>query len=176
MNIKKIFELSLLLLSAVASGCFTSTLVTPTGTNGGLSYTQFNEKIGNDKVTVVLRLGEKIEAKSLYIRPDTLSWVLQQSQVRREMPIDSLYQVVNTDHGIGALVGLGIGGVTVAGILFAVTRDVTGESGEFVGPGILIGGGGAALLGGIIGGLNGWRHRYEFSNDTQDKNAEERGK
>ena len=161
--------LLLLPIAFNALGCFSSDLVTPTGKQSDLSYAQLNENIGDDEVIILFNDGQKVEAKAFYVTPDTVSWVETESQSRHSMPSNTLDHVVTIDHGLGALIGLGIGATTITGAVFASTRGVTGESGEFVGPAILVAGGGGAVLGGVVGALVGWRHSYEFSKQSSGK-------
>ena len=155
----------LIFLSFIISGCFSSTLVTPTGEKGDLSYPQFNEKFGNDDANILLRDGQDVSGEAIYVGHDSISWFDPDLHKKISVPLENLRNVHIANHTLSALVGLGIG--AAIGVVVALT-GTSGPQHDGGGAGFywLIAPPAGALLGVAIGAPIGWPFRYEFPKDT----------
>jgi hypothetical protein len=161
--------LPLMFLSFIVSGCFSSTLVTPTGEKGDLSYPQFNEKMGNDEADIDLRDGRKITAEGIYVGRDSVSWFDQDHNEKISIPTENVRNIVTVNHTSSAWLGFGIGAAVGVVVFLAETagphNDVNGVLEWLIAPPS------GALIGAGIGGLIGWPSRYEFKKElTQGNN------
>jgi hypothetical protein len=154
---------ALLLLSFILSGCSSSTLVTPSGKKGDLSYLQFNEKIGADEADIYLKDGQNVSGEDISVSNDTISWVDPDNHGKLGAPVENVRSVIRVNHTTSALIGLGVG----AAIGVIVSLEVTaGEHGDSpVGLVWAVAPPAGVVFGAGIGALTGRHTRYEFLKD-----------
>jgi hypothetical protein len=154
-----------LVLSVVVSGCFSSTLITPTGEQGGLSYAQFNERMGNDGARIVLSDGQSVSGEGVYLSRDSLFWVDPNTHSQQRVPTEHVRSLGTVNHLLGGLVGVGLGAAAGLGIGLKIGEGFHGDRGAERGIAVLLATPSGALLGGMFGALIGWPSRYEFQHE-----------
>jgi len=154
----------LIVLSFVACGCFSSTLVTPSGEKGDLSYPQFNGRIGNDEASINFRDGRSVSGQDISISRDTISWVDSDTHIQRSASVENIRNVGRVNHTISALVGLGMGAAVGVGVAISGTSGPHNGGGE--GFFWVIAPPSGALIGAGIGALVGSASYYEFNKES----------
>lgn len=152
-------------LSIIVSGCFSSTLVTPSGDKGDLSYFRFNEKFGNVEAHINFRDGQNVSGEGVYVSPDTISWIDPNNHSHIRASLESVRNVVTVNHTVSTLVGLGVG--AAVGVVVAIS-GTSGPQHDGSGAGFfwVIAPPSGAVIGAGIGALIGSPSRYEFPKDT----------
>lgn len=153
----------LTVLTLTIGGCSASTLVTPSGKRGDLSYSQFNGQIGNDEAGIDFRNGKTITGRDIYVNKDSIVWVDPETHLKRSSAIASVRHIGRVNRTMSTLVGLGIGGAMGAGVALSGTSGPHNGGGE--GYYWLIAPPAGALIGAGIGALIGWPSGYEFDNE-----------
>ena len=154
-----------IVLSFTLSGCFSSTLVTPSGGKGDISYPQFNEKFGNDVGNISLRNGDDISREAIYVGHDSISWFDPDLQKKISVPLKNVRNIHTANHTLSALVGFGVG--AAIGVVVAISgTSGSGHDGDMRGFYWIIAPPAGGLLGAAIGAPIGWPTRYEFPIDT----------
>jgi outer membrane lipoprotein SlyB len=155
--------LSVIVLSVIISGCSSSTLVTPSGEKGDISYPEFNAKLGNDEANIKLKDGRTVSGKSIYASHDTISWNDPKNQSRMSAPVENVHEVFIVNHTPTGFLGLLLGAAVGVGVSLSVTSGPS-NGGEGVVWAIAPPSG--AAIGAVAGALIGSRTRYEFPKDT----------
>ena len=154
--------LLLTVLSLTMFGCSASTLVTPSGKPGDMSYAQFNGQIGNNEANIDFRNGTTVTGQEIYITKDSIVWVDPETHLQRSSAIASVRHIGRFDRTLSTLVGLGIGAAVGVGVALSGTSGPHNGGGE--GYYWLIAPPSGALIGAGIGALIGWPSGYEFDN------------
>ncbi len=154
-----------MVLSFVLSGCFSSTLVTPSGETGNLSYPQFNQQFGNGDADISLRDGHDVSGEAIHVDHDSISYIDSDLHEKIIVPMENVRNVHTSNHLLSTLVGFGVGGAI--GVAVAIV-GTSGPQHDGSGAGFfwVIGPSAGALLGAGIAAPIGWPSRYEFQGDT----------
>ena len=110
------------------------------------SYEHFERELENKKVRIDLGDGTQYVGKKLNIDEETTSWVDARTKTPGSVSTETVWRLRTTDHGAGAMRGLGIGILAGAGM-----GALVGLSDEDPGLAVPIG----AVLLGAVGGILG---------------------
>jgi len=142
----------------VATGCTSTHRVAQHA--GG--YSQVTEDVTGETVRVVLRDGQTMKLKNLYVGADSTRGTRPNGE-RRRVPTAALRKLTVVDHGTGIVQGAGIGLGTGLGTTLVATgtaEDDLGRAIAFVG-GLLVSIP-LTVVGGTVGGVIGQKEVYQF--------------
>ncbi len=158
------FPALLFWLALFLTGCSSSYTVSSIGKpNSEYSYQEMNEELRGRNVTIELNDGREISGEDVTISHDSVSWLDANTTEQSRVSTRQIRRIVSNNHIVGGLEGLGI----VTPLVFVTSWSLGGFSREGIGgsdgwafPAALglIGGGIAAITGGIIG----HSYNYEF--------------
>jgi len=142
----------------VATGC-TSTHRVAQDTGG---YSHVTEDVTGETVRVVLRDGQTMKLKNLYVGADSTRGTRPNGE-RRHVPTAALRKLTVVDHGTGVVQGAGIG----IGTGLGTTLIATGTAEDDLGRAIALVGGllvsiPLTVVGGAVGGIIGQKEVYHF--------------
>jgi hypothetical protein len=133
-------------------------------------YGDINEKLKGQQLEIEVRGGYRT-AKDVTISHDSVSWRDARSENKSQASMRQLNKIVNKNHALGGLEGLGFG-LAIGGGLGAILGSAlhiqsTAESGSQTSGfgalvGLVLGGGVGAIVGSITGLSAGHSTIYEF--------------
>lgn len=160
-----------LLIAGMLTGC-TSTHQVHVISND-VQPTGINSDLEGSSATVAMRNGGVFRARSANVSSDSTSWIDPASGELHVVPTREIASITKLDRGKGAVRGLLVGSVALAGIGIVPGLLVGGSSalgsgddddlGEGIALGMLIGGLVGGGVGAGIGAVMGKKTRYVFS-------------
>lgn len=159
------FKICAITLTMILAGCGSSSLVTPTGRGGDLSFDAFNKRVENDEVTVVFRDGLRAIGKGFRIEGDSASWAEAERGSLFKVPVTKIRAITtNPDRFRGGLIGFGAGAATggLAGWALGSGVASTAEHGTWAEAAAIAGAGLGALIGTPIGVAAAPSTEYHF--------------
>jgi hypothetical protein len=161
----KRYTRALLVIIVALLACAHTTAVDPANID---QCRDLREKTAHREATVALRSGMELEARCLFLRPDSTSWLDPHTHELKTVATADVVEVQMVHRGKGTLEGLGIGlltgTLTGAVIGFADGDDPPGWFSMTAGQKAAMGGVAFGSLGGlagtVAGAMNG--HREEF--------------
>jgi hypothetical protein len=141
-------------ITLIMVGCGSSSLVTPTGQGGNLSFDALNKTVQNDEVTISFYSGPNVTGKLFHIEHDSASWTEVESGKLFKVPVPKIMGLsTKPNRFLGGIIGLG-GGIAVgglAGLAIGSGSASTAEHGTWAGLGAAVGAGAGALVGTLVG-------------------------
>ena len=152
--------LYLAMVPFLANGCSTTYTVVEPSSRNPYTKTQFTDNIASNELVVEFRDGSVVETWGFLVGAESCRWIDPKTRLSREARTKEIKRVVEINHPVGGLEGLGIGlvGGTVAGVVFGglsgdpLLRVIFGVGGAIVG----------SAVGTIWGASSGHTDRYEF--------------
>jgi hypothetical protein len=146
--------LFLIFLSIVVSGCYSSTIVTPSGERGDLSFDQFSKRIQSDEVRIMFHDSSTAVGKGFHIDRDSASWVTAERGILFNVPATQIHAItISPNRLIGGMIGFGVG--VAAGALIGAAIGSGAPPGEDHGLAVFIGTVAGAASGALIGTIVG---------------------
>ncbi len=155
-------------LAMFSCGCSSSYSVSSTGMpDSEYSYRELNEELKGQRVKIELSDREEILATEVHISDDSVSWVSAGTGKESKSGIGQIKTIVNKNHLVGFLEGLGFGVVGGGGLGALIGNSLDDGGGDFgsgfgAAVGLILGGGTGILVGSITGGVIGHSNNYEF--------------
>ena len=119
---------------------------------------------GTQSAYVELKNSESLNVKNVKFLPDSKIQITTIDTLRRIVPLDSIKEVIYKDRLLGLIPGVlggaGVGAAAGLGIAFLVSSKENADA-YLAFP---IGGAAGALIGGIIGYINGYNYTFIFNN------------
>jgi hypothetical protein len=136
-------------------GCSSTTLIHPVSSQDGISYSEFNQEMQSSQVNIELSDRRSFIAREIHVTSDSTRFLDVRTDIRVTIPTLHIKEVTVQDHPAGRsrglLFGAAVGGLvgigTVTGFGLVGTRWTELWNYAF--------GGGAAVLGVLVGGLAG---------------------
>ena len=150
----------LLAIGVCTGGCSSMTYVTFNGTGDSLSYVQFNEEIGREKLSVFSDSWNMQTSLDLRAAPDSCVWIDGETGKTMHAPFSEIKSAVVTDHMAGLWRGFLYGGLAGIGIGYVVllSGDMRHEPLAVFVPASI--GTIGATVGGFLGVLIGYNRVY----------------
>ncbi len=152
-------------------GCTSSDWITSIPTQNSRTYSQLDEDVRGETVTIVLMSGESISGEILQVRKDSMFWVNPKSKITEALPTTAIEGIRTSNHLLGALEGLGLG--ALAGTLIILADVGLSSHADDLSAPILIGlvGLAAPPVGLIIGAVVGHRYENHLDKITHDSTS-----
>lgn len=160
-------------LAAFSPGCSSSYTVSSTGKpDAEYSHQEMIEELTGRDVTIQLKDGRSILAKEVKISDDSVSWVDRETNKESRAGIGQIKTIVNKNHLVGFLEGLGFGVVGGGGLGALIGNSLNEGGGDFGSGfgaviGLILGGGTGILVGSTTGATIGHSYNYEFPMSAQ---------
>lgn len=103
-------------LTIILCGCSSSHSVRSTTLRGSYTYAEMNGELKGQHVKIELKDGGNIFAKEVKLSNDSLSWVDQWTEEKSRTSIRQVNKIVNKNHILGFLEGLGFGLIGGGGV------------------------------------------------------------
>jgi hypothetical protein len=151
------FTILYLLVTLIFSSCSTTTRVKTLPMQLSLE-TEINEKGKNNSAEILLTDEQTIFAKDLFVIADSVRFVNLEDSSHSFISLENVKKIRFVDHLEGALLGMATGGLFLRIMAHIIANAIT-ESYSYNGQIYIIGG---AILGTVVGGVNGIHRNYEF--------------
>lgn len=156
------FKIIYLIFTIIITSCSTTTLVKTLPMELPLE-TEINEKSKNNSAEILLTDEQKIFANDLFVKEDSIRFVNLEDSSYSVISLKNVKKIRFVHHLEGALFGMSTGGLFLRLMAHIIAQAIT-ESYSYNGQIYIVGG---AVLGAVIGGINGIHRNYEFMTNKE---------